>query len=343
MLSLLNLLRLQCIMLSVIAVTGCEREQVIADSISFSLAAERDAFLVELREDLVFVEGGEFLMGDYGSKYGPEKIPFYNESNNKPLHAVKLSSYSIGAKKITNSQFGYYLKSNGLSLRRATVEEDRWQAIHLPPDNPAHIDWYEADQYCNWLGHISNLPFGLPTEAQWEYAARSRGQYLMVATDDGTYRTTSTPVTRYDGPRGINISTRWDRMDFAESTGWTADSSFPLPVDMFPPNPLGLYAMSDNGLEWVRDWYSPDYYMRSTVTDPQGPQTPDYRDRFGRYLKVVRGQEMANPLWGGGVNVYRKGRDPKGHLLKGDTLFLDSLTARCVVNSAVKLDKPDDT
>ena len=56
--------------------------------------------------------------------------------------------------------------------------------------------------------------------------------------------------------------------------GWNTESISPLPVGRFPPNPLDLYAMSDNGLEWVKDWYDPDYYQNSPVNDPQGPEQP---------------------------------------------------------------------
>ncbi|MNJ03495.1 hypothetical protein D3C73_1638300 [compost metagenome] len=54
--------------------------------------------------------------------------------------------------------------------------------------------------------------------------------------------------------------------------------------------------MSDNGLEWVQDWYDPNYYQYSPVEDPQGPREPRFKDYFGRETKVVRGQGFANPI-----------------------------------------------
>ncbi|MNF52210.1 Formylglycine-generating sulfatase enzyme [compost metagenome] len=197
------------------------------------------------------------------------------------------------------------------------------------------MDWYEAEQYCAWLAEVSDLPFSLPTEAQWEYAARSRGQFRMVATDDGTYKATNDPVTRdwVDGPKGINISSSWDRKAFAKEMGWNTGTLTPLPVDRFPPNPLGLYAMSDNGLEWVKDWYDPNYYQYSPSNDPQGPDEPVFKDYFGRDTKVMRGQDYANPRWGGGVNVHRTPAEPNGYVFAEALVVLGASTARCVVNS----------
>ncbi|UVJ46134.1 formylglycine-generating enzyme family protein [Pseudomonas sp. LS1212] len=327
-------------LLFILTLIGCDQ---VGKSVSNSevrvSSQELQQFIQKIKSNLVFVEGGDFLMGDYGSQYGPEKLPYDGDRDSKPLHKVELSSYSIDRYKITNKDFQFYLKYNGLQLR--VVDEgnqDDWKNINDAPNIPAHLDWYEADQYCSWLAQISDLPFSLPTEAQWEYAARSRGQFLMVATDDGTYKTDHRPVTEQDGPRGINISTSWDREAYAKQMGWKTRSLTPLPVDRFPPNPLGLYAMSDNGQEWVKDWYDPDYYQNSPVKDPQGPDSPVFRGPASnnKYAKVLRGVSYADPQWGGGVNVQRSYRNPDGHFYsvvnKEELLSIADKTARCVVN-----------
>ncbi|SFN46404.1 Sulfatase-modifying factor enzyme 1, partial [Pseudomonas sp. ok602] len=198
--------------------------------------------------------------------------------------------------------------------------------------------WFEADSYCKWLSTLTGEPFALPTEAQWEYAARSRGQFLMVATDDGTYKAEPMEMrTESYEPKGINISSDGDRIEFATQMGWTTDSFTPLPVDMFPPNPLGLYSMSDNGYEWVSDWYDPDYYARSPVKDPQGPDKPVFKSLYGYDTKVIRGQGYANPYWGGGVNVFRRMADPYGRADANGRVFLGARTARCIVNNPVPI------
>jgi formylglycine-generating enzyme required for sulfatase activity len=108
---------------------------------------------------------------------------------------------------------------------------------------------------------------------------------------------------------------------FAKEMGLDTGSFTPLPVDRFPPNPLGLYSMSDNGLEWVKDWYDESYYTYSPVNDPQGPDKPVSKDYYGRDTKVARGQAFADPLWGGGVNVHRTPAEPNGMLMRVSGFF----------------------
>jgi sulfatase modifying factor 1 len=302
---------------------------------------ETKNFVEEIKRNLVFVEGGEYLMGDYGLQYGAEQLPYDGDEDSRPVHKVKLSAFSIARFKISNKEREMYLRSNGLNLRSFGEgdEQEDWKNIHSLPGLPAHLDWYEADRYCNWLAKVSDLPFSLPTEAQWEYAARSRGKFLMVATDDGTYRQTNDDFTKDGGgPKGINISTSRDRKEFARKMGWRTGVFTPLPVDGFPPNPLGLYAMSDNGLEWVKDWYDENYYQYSPEVDPQGPETPITKDFFGRDTKVLRGQARANPTWGGGVNVHRTSAEPHGYVSENKLIVLEDKTARCVVNSYKRIE-----
>jgi formylglycine-generating enzyme required for sulfatase activity len=109
---------------------------------------------------------------------------------------------------------------------------------------------------------------------------------------------------------------------------------------MFPPNPLGLYSMSDNGYEWVKDGYDPDYYKYSPLKDPQGPDKPVFKNSIGLFTKVMRGQDHANPYWGGGVNVYRVAEDPFGRFDKDISIFLASKTMRCAVNSPTPVTTP---
>jgi len=306
---------------------------------------ELDAFIRVVKGNMIFVEGGEYLMGDYGSQHGPERLPYDLDADSKPLHRVQLSSYSMSKFKITNSDYAIYSRLNESSVGRYAAEDENYKFVSVPPNIPAPIDWYEAEKYCNWLAEVSQLPFALPTEAQWEYAARSRGRFLMVATDDGTYKVTDDEVTEEwrDGPKGINISTSWDRKAFAKEMGWKTGMHTLMPVDRFPPNPLGLYGMSDNGFEWVKDWYDPDYYQYSPIQDPQGPSEPVYRapDSNNNYAKVLRGISYANPRWGGGLNVQRSYRSPDGYvrgvLSDEGLLVIIGKTARCVVNSVTPL------
>ena len=279
----------------------------------------------QVKKNLVFVEGGDFLMGDFGAEYGPEKIQLDTEKDSKPLHKVTLSSYSISKFKTTNQEYQLYLKINGLQLKSEdnSLLQEWTDALNKLPDTPAHMNWNDAEKYCAWLGKVSGLPFALPTEAQWEYAARSRGQFVIVGTNSGTLEMKTIN-------RGINIAGGLDREDFARKMGLAGESFVAMPVDSYPPNPLGLYDMAGNGYDWIHDWYDPDYYKYSPVVDPRGPEKPVYTrredidDTEEKYQKVLRGADFSGPFRG--LTVARYSRSP-------DTNVTGDTTVRCVVNS----------
>ena len=279
----------------------------------------------QVKKNLVFVEGGDFLMGDFGAEYGPEKIQLDTEKDSKPLHKVTLSSYSISKFKTTNQEYQLYLKINGLQLKSEdnSLLQEWTDALNKLPDTPAHMNWNDAEKYCAWLGKVSGLPFALPTEAQWEYAARSRGQFVIVGTNSGTLEMKTIN-------RGINIAGGLDREDFARKMGLAGESFVAMPVDSYPPNPLGLYDMAGNGYDWIHDWYDPDYYKYSPVVDPRGPEKPVYKPREDiddteeKYQKVLRGADFSGPFRG--LTVARYSRSP-------DTNVTGDTTVRCVVNS----------
>ncbi len=84
-------------------------------------SAEQDALIRQVKANLVFVEGGDFLMGDFGAEHGPEKIQLDTETDSKPLHKVTLSSYSISKFKTTNQEYNIYLKLNKLEKKKEMV------------------------------------------------------------------------------------------------------------------------------------------------------------------------------------------------------------------------------
>ncbi|MDU7016910.1 MAG: SUMF1/EgtB/PvdO family nonheme iron enzyme [Enterobacter sp.] len=195
--------------------------------------------------------------------------------------------------------------------------QKKWDELNMTPQTPAHVDWNEAQQYCQWLATITNLPFSLPTEAQWEYAARSRGKFVIAPTNDGTIQIDKS---------GGNVASEKDSKEYAKKMGTSLGVYSPLPGNLFPPNPLGIYDMAGNGWEWMKDWYDPDYYKHSPLKDPQGPDNPVYKDYKGNYTKVVRSQDFSGPRRG--LTITRYFSDPKdsGHLPSDKTV-------RCVVNS----------
>ena len=317
--NLIFLLTLQVGILSLLS--GCDQKSTtVLPSHSTEDNVRLQQFIKEVKSQLVFVEGGEFLMGDFGEKYGREHLPYDGRQDSKPLHKVELTSYSISKFKVSNQQYQFYLKWNGIDAPRfeGSRKQKDWEERAQTPDTPAHVNWYEASQYCLWLAKITKLPFLISTEAQWEYAARSRGQYLAAPTDDGTLH--------IEGRKGINVTTSLDRINYARKEGTSLEESSPVPGNYRPPNPLGIYDMAGNGWEWVNDWYDPDYYKHSPEKDPQGPEKPVFKDYYGYFTKVLRGQDRTN--WWGGLTMVRSSADPMSSQYPPS-----NKTVRCVVNS----------
>ncbi|WP_434525916.1 formylglycine-generating enzyme family protein [Photorhabdus asymbiotica] len=233
--------------LILLTLAGCKDEKKIQ--------AEQQALVKEALAEMVPVAGGSFTMGDFGMRDGD--MLFYNSDiDNKHEHKVTLNSFSIAKNKVTWGQFNRYREILDLP-KTATynkLRQDRISqySVESTGDNyPASVDWQDAKDYCQWLGKVSGERGDLPTEAQWEYAARSRGQLFIFASSDNYYD---------------------------EEKGFASSAS---PVGSFPPNPLGLYDMMGNGTDWINDWYAEDYYQRSPEHNPQGPEHGD--------KKVVRG------------------------------------------------------
>nr|WP_319528321.1 SUMF1/EgtB/PvdO family nonheme iron enzyme [Pseudomonas laurentiana] len=227
--------------------------------------------VVQSLDNMVFVEGGEFQMGDFGWKCDydpstmcewpcgvePERLcPISFRNNDDFVHPVKLSSYYLSKFQTTIRDFDLFFIAQGKPLYDAKNRKREDIQFLYKPDLPAPTQrWQEAKDYCGWLATLSGYPVDLPTEAQWEYAARNRGQYVFFPTDDGGL------------DYGRNFPEPRERHTFA--------------VDSYAPNPLGLYNMSGNATDWVNDWFDEDYYQKSPQEDPKGPDVGIQKIRRG--------------------------------------------------------------
>lgn len=100
------------------ALAGCEQPPEPTDSALVQVSpAELQLFISQVKNNLVHVQGGEFLMGDFGAEYGRERAYYDEDNDSKPLHQVELSSFSINRFKVTNAEYQFYLNFNGLRLR----------------------------------------------------------------------------------------------------------------------------------------------------------------------------------------------------------------------------------
>lgn len=273
------------------------------------------ALMDKTLKNLRFIEGGSYEMGDFGPKHSEEHLYYTRGDDNKAVHKVTLTSFSMSAYKSSWEDFDVYSAALGQKPLPAFVERMRF------PKAAAGVDWYQARGYCQWLGALLKLPMDLPTEAQWEYAARNRGQYFLFATDNGKAE---------DGRNVWSFEQRERQLDEL-NLGANPPS---LPLGQFPPTPLGLYDMMTDGHEWMLDWYAADYYAHSPELNPPGPAKGTEKVLRGSYGRAGEGL-----VYGDGMTITRSKRAPNPPLLdKKDPTSrqVSDSTARCVVN----LDKP---
>jgi formylglycine-generating enzyme required for sulfatase activity len=195
------------------------------------------AVLFEL-DDMVRIPGGEFLMGQDDGR-----------DEERPVHQVIVSPFLLCRYQTTNGHFAALSRTLG------------------PADHPVtEVSWFDATEYCAWLSARFGRIFHLPTEAEWEFAARGGLEQSLYPWGDD-------PVTGRDG-----YATRW-------RTG-------PEAVATSEPNAYGLFDMCENVHEWCSDWYDPLYYAVSPQENPQGPVIGTRRSSRGgawrHHIKIAR-------------------------------------------------------
>jgi formylglycine-generating enzyme required for sulfatase activity len=211
--------------------------------------------LVKTQKNMVRFSEGTFDMGDWGPGVNKGGLPFDSAADSKPLHKIHLDSFSISKFPITYEEFDIFTAM----LHLPRINQEKVAQKYRKGNNPAGVTWQGAKDYCHWLGMQTNLKIDLPTEAQWEYAARSGGKRRLYATDNGNFES------------GRNVPSFED----AQKNGGL------VAVDSFPSNPAGIYYMGMLVREWVNDWYGDNYYAQSPTTNPTGPSEGS--------MRVVRG------------------------------------------------------
>lgn len=260
--------------------------------------------------DLVYVRGGSFMRGDFAKIAGIGAALTPN-MDDKVVREITLSDFWMSKYKVTYAEFDVFTDATG---KPRTGMERKGKGRH--PLIPAGAYWQEAKDYCFWLGQITGYPFDLPTEAQWEYAARSRGQFFATATDDGNW----------DKGRNAPFSGQADTI--AEKYAETSTSRYP--VGLFPPNPLGLYDMAYMTWEWVNDWYAEEAYETVSKLDPLGPVSG--KEKVIRSWFIGNGQIIGTSIW-------RKTKAPIPLTQDLNDAYVpaytyNSPTLRCVINSS---------
>lgn len=238
-----------------------------------SLPPRIEALKVRTLKDLVPIKGGTFTMGDFGPIDTRVEMPYTGQRDDDVLRKVTLSDYAMGAHKVTYVDFDVFTAATGQPKAAQQVMDLAYRDL---PDIPAGVNWHDAQAYCQWIGQRIGKPMNLPTEAQWEYAARNRGKMVVWPTDNGVV------------DNGRNVASFGQQKKFSSEH----PGALMTPIGRSPPTPLGLYDMIDHGFEWMRDWYVPEYDPKDTH-DPQGPKTGTekvqrgHSDRGGDALAVV--------------------------------------------------------
>lgn len=248
----------------------------------------------DFTEGMIKLPGGTFLMGTDTDEGFPE-------DGEGPVRQTKVDSFWIDETAVTNAEFAEFIRATGyktdaerynwsfvfenflpkkLQKKDLPYSDDTpwWKGIEgaywKQPEGPGsgignrmdhpvvHVSWNDAVAYCKWAGKR------LPTEAEWEYAARGGLKQKMFAWGDEL-----TP----DGEHRCNI---WQG-DFPETNTEEDGFAGTAPVKSFPPNGFGLYEVSGNVWEWTQDWFSATYPMLRMRDNPQGPGNGE--------AKVIRG------------------------------------------------------
>ncbi|MGE5650252.1 MAG: formylglycine-generating enzyme family protein [Bacillota bacterium] len=260
---------------------------------------------------LVLVPAGEFLMGsdetpDALAKDYPqyERRRFVELSDEAPVHRVRITHpFYLGQYEVTVGQFRKFLELSGYvpqsvadgtggygynpdydprTSPRGDAFDGRnpkysWRNPGFPQDDKhpvVNVTWNDAVALAEWLSKREGVRYRLPTEAEWEYAARAGTRTRYDSGDDPQ----SLPViaNTFDADTQKNWP-QWKQYALAGHDGY----AFTAPVGSFAPNAFGLYDMHGNAWEWVADWYDENYYSRSPTDDPQGPADGSVRVRRG--------------------------------------------------------------
>jgi formylglycine-generating enzyme required for sulfatase activity len=244
-------------------------------STGIALADDKNQVLSDPTTGMEFVSvpGGCFRMGDSFGDGEPDEYP---------VHEVCVDGFSMGKYPVTVGEFRKFVNDTGYRTEAEkgggcfTVQPDgkwpktpsaNWKnpGFSQADRHPAVcISWNDANEFSKWLTRKGGRTYRLPTEAEWEYAARAgtTGRNYWGNRDDD--------VCKY-----ANVS---DQSAKGKYPGWKIfdcddGHTYTAPVGSYKPNAFGLYDMMGNAWQWTGDWYGEDYYEESPRKNPQGPTT----------------------------------------------------------------------
>jgi len=217
----------------------------------------------------VLIPSGWFWMGTSEEQIDQilQKFPDYTKPedfNREMAHHVYIDSFYIDKYEVTNEQFAKFVALTGYIVRGNWRAENADNARNYPV---SELIWDDAVAYADWVGKR------LPTEAEWEKAARGGLEGKLYPWGD-----------KWDADKCNNVFLKNESLIRKRIVMLDNPSFGPLPVGSFKPNGYGLYDMAGNVSEWCSDWFHEEYYSASPNSNPQGPPFERYR-----YNKVLRG------------------------------------------------------
>ncbi|MGO9120205.1 MAG: SUMF1/EgtB/PvdO family nonheme iron enzyme [Desulfomonilaceae bacterium] len=259
-------------------------KNVLDTLIDVSVDHSVESFTNSLGMKMVRIPAGGFVMGSSEADIAWAMATLaqgqpVNLENEYPFHKVRISRpFFICATEVTVGWFRKFVEETGyitdaedekggqvFNTQRGRFESkpgSSWKNPGWPisDDQPVvMISYNDAQAFCEWLTAKEKLPYKLPTEAQWEYAARGGLPMAQFPWGDAL------PDGRRANYADKNTDFEWRDRNSDDGYKYVA------PVGSYEPNGYGLYDMAGNALEWVRDYYSEDYYRFAPEVDPEGP------------------------------------------------------------------------
>lgn len=203
--------------------------------------------------EMVEVQGGSFDMGCTSEQQDCG-------DDEKPLHSVKVSSFYMGKYEVSQKEWKAVMGKN----------PSNFKGDNLPVES---VSWNDIQGFLRKLNELTGKKYRLPTEAEWEFAARDRGKQVLFGNGSNTA-----------DPSQMNFDASASyKKSYSVAGTYRAKT---VPVNSFSPNSLGLYNLSGNVWEWCEDWYSADYYKNSPQNNPKNTTTGTDR--------VLRGGSWSN-------------------------------------------------
>jgi sulfatase modifying factor 1 len=202
-------------------------------------------------QEMIPIPGGAFLMGQADGR-----------DEERPVHRVRVAAFRLGRCQVTNAEYDEFRHATGRAMTPF-----REQAGFADPAQPVvGVSWFDSVAYCDWLADSLGTRFRLPSEAEWEFAARGGAEQRL-------YPWGNEPVFERAA-----YGVRW--------------AQAPEPVATAAPNAFGLYDMCENVHEWCSDWYDAGYYAVSPEENPHGPAAGTRRASRGgawrHQIKIAR-------------------------------------------------------